>query len=99
MQAPLEQATVPRPAQGNDDARALARARKPLEDRAAIPSTEPGCSASSADVQIRVYALTREWNEFFAVQEDVLLNVSEIVRKSGTSLALPSQTLYFGGED
>ena len=57
-----------------------------------------GYGASSADVQIRVYALTREWNEFFAIREDVLLRASEIVRESGTSLALPSQTLYFGGE-
>jgi MscS family membrane protein len=58
-----------------------------------------GYGASSADVQIRVYALTREWNEFFAIREDVLLRASEIVRESGTSLALPSRTLYFGGED
>ena len=71
---------------------------------AAHPKIEPstvrvrfvGYGASSADVQIRVYALTREWNEFFAIREDVLLRVSEIVRESGTSLARPSQTLYFG---
>jgi MscS family membrane protein len=51
---------------------------------------------SSLDVLIRVYAKTREWNDFFAVKEDVLLRVKEIVEQSGTGFAFPSQTLYLG---
>ena len=58
-----------------------------------------GYGASSANVQIRLYALTREWNVFFAVREDLRLRVSEILRESSTGLALPSQNVYFGGED
>ena len=50
--------------------------------------------ASSLDISIRVYALTREWNEFYAIQEDILLRVSDIVRASGTGFAFPSQTVY-----
>jgi MscS family membrane protein len=50
--------------------------------------------ASSLDVEVRVYALTREWNEFFAIREDVLLRVGEIVRASGCGFAFPSQTVY-----
>ena len=79
----------------------LAKLREMLS---AHPKVEPstvrvrfvGYGASSLNVQIRVYALTREWNEFFAIREDVLLRVSEIVGESDTSLALPSQTIYFG---
>jgi len=58
-----------------------------------------GYGASSLDIDIRVYAMTREWNDFFAVQEDVLFRVKEIVEQSGTGFALPSQTLYLGRDD
>ena len=55
-----------------------------------------GYGASSLDIDFRVYALTRDWNDFFAVREDVFLRVNDIVAKSGTSFAFPSQTLYMG---
>jgi len=55
-----------------------------------------GYGSSSFDIQIRVYALTRNWNEFFAIQEDVMLRVGEIVEEAGTSFAFPSRTLYLG---
>jgi MscS family membrane protein len=51
--------------------------------------------ASSLDIQMRIYALTRDWNEFFAIREDVLLRVNDIVREAGTGFAFPSQTMYF----
>ena len=55
-----------------------------------------GYGASSQDIQIRVYAKTRDWSEFYAIQEDVFLRVGEIVEESGTSFAFPSQTVYVG---
>jgi MscS family membrane protein len=55
-----------------------------------------GYGASSLDIQIRVYARTREWNDFFAIQEDVLFRIKEIVEQSGAGFAFPSQTLYLG---
>ena len=55
-----------------------------------------GYGSSSQDIEIRVYALTRNWNEFFAIQEDVMLRVGEIVEEAGTSFAFPSRTLYLG---
>ncbi len=55
-----------------------------------------GYGDSSLDIEIRVYALTREWNEYFAIREDVLLRISDIVAESGSSFAFPSQTLYMG---
>ncbi len=55
-----------------------------------------GYGKSSLDIAIRIYALTREWNEFHAIREDVYFRVAEIIAASGTNLALPSQTLYMG---
>ncbi len=55
-----------------------------------------GYGASSLDVDFRIYALTREWNDFYAIREDVFLRVNEIVGESGTGFAFPSQTLYMG---
>ena len=58
--------------------------------------------ASSLDIAIRVYAMTNDWNEYFAVQEDVLLRMKDIVEKAGSGFAFPSQTLYLardGGLD
>jgi MscS family membrane protein len=55
-----------------------------------------GYGSSSLDIQIRVYAMTRNWNEFFAIQEDVMLRVGEIVKEAGTSFAFSSRTLYLG---
>jgi MscS family membrane protein len=55
-----------------------------------------GYGASSQDIGIRIYALTQDWNDFFAIQEDVMLRVGEIVQEAGTSFAFPSQTLYLG---
>ena len=48
----------------------------------------------SKDVEIFVYADTSDWNEFLAIQEDVLLRVEDIVEAAGTDFAFPSQTAY-----
>ncbi len=58
-----------------------------------------GYGASTLDVEIRVYAVTRDWNDLFAIREDVFLRVNEIVDESGTSFAFPSQTLYLGRDE
>ena len=43
-----------------------------------------GHGDSSLDIEIRVLALTREWNEFYAIREDVLLRATDIVNSAGT---------------
>ena len=55
-----------------------------------------GYGSSSQDIEVRVYVLTRDWNEFFAVREDIMLRVGEIVEESGSGFAFPSRTLYLG---
>lgn len=54
---------------------------------------------SSLDIGVRIYALTRDFNEYYAIREDVLLRMSEIVKNSGSGFAFPSQTLYMGRDD
>ena len=51
-------------------------------------------AGSSLSVEVVAYILTRDFNEFAAVREDVLLRVMDVMKNSGGGLALPSQTLY-----
>lgn len=68
----------------------------PMIDNDTMRVRFAGYGASSQDIGMRLYALTRDWNEYFAIQEDVMLRVGEIVEEAGTSFAFPSQTLYLG---
>lgn len=54
--------------------------------------------ASALNVEVRVYALTREWNDYFAIREDILMRLISIVHASGTGFAFPSQTLYMAND-
>jgi MscS family membrane protein len=54
------------------------------------------CFTATLDLDIRVYAKTHEWNDFYAIREDVLFRIKDIVGESGTGFAFPSQTLYVG---
>ncbi len=51
--------------------------------------------SGALSLEIFSYILTRDYAEFTAVREDVLLRVLDIVDKSGSGFAFPSQTLYF----
>ena len=51
--------------------------------------------SSSLRLEIASYVLTRDTNEFIAIREDLLLRIMDIVEKSGSGLAFPSQTVYF----
>lgn len=51
-------------------------------------------AGSSLTVEVFSYILTRDFNEFAAVREDLLLRMMDVMEDSGGGLALPSQTLY-----
>jgi MscS family membrane protein len=53
-------------------------------------------SSSAPNVELLSYVLTRDFNEFAAVREDLLLRIMDLVNESGTGLALPAQMLYLG---
>ncbi|MFZ0818169.1 MAG: mechanosensitive ion channel family protein [Candidatus Sulfotelmatobacter sp.] len=55
-------------------------------------------TSSSLNVELFCYVLTRDFNEFAEIREDVLLRVMKFVEESGTNLASASQTLYLGGD-
>jgi MscS family membrane protein len=55
-----------------------------------------GFGAHSLDLEVFAYALTADWAEFLGIREDVFLRMMDIVERSGTGFAFPSQTLYLG---
>jgi MscS family membrane protein len=50
-------------------------------------------AGASLTIEVFCYVLTREYNEYAAVREDLLLRMMDIVEESGSGLASP-QTLY-----
>ncbi len=57
-----------------------------------------GLGACSLDIEIFAYVATNDYDEFLAVQEDLLLRIMDLVRASGTGFAFPSQTIYAGAD-
>ena len=58
-----------------------------------------GYGDSSLNVTIRVYAKTREWNDFHAIREDIFLRIFDLVNEAGTGFAFPSHTIYMGKDE
>jgi MscS family membrane protein len=57
---------------------------------------------SSLDAEIFAYVVETGYEQFLAVQEDLLLRIMDLVESSGSGFAFPSQTLYMakdGGPD
>ena len=55
-----------------------------------------GYGDSALNITVRVYAQTREWNDFHAIREDIFLRLYDLVIGAGTGFAFPSQTIYMG---
>ncbi len=55
-----------------------------------------GFGERALDVEIFAYVKSTDWSEFLAIAEDIFLRMREVVERSGTAFALPSQTLYLG---
>jgi MscS family membrane protein len=71
----------------------------PKIDSSTVRVRFAGYGESSLDIDVRVFALACEWNEFYAIREDVYLRVNDIVTQSGSGFAFPSRTLYFGRDE
>jgi MscS family membrane protein len=50
-----------------------------------------GVGTYSLDVEIFVYILTQDGDEFLKIQQDLLLMILDAVEAAGTALALPTQ--------
>lgn len=53
-----------------------------------------GLGGCSLDLEIFAYVTTRDFDEFLAIREDLLLRTMDVVAASGTAFAFPSQTVY-----
>jgi MscS family membrane protein len=81
----------------------LAEIRRVLGDHSKIEKTTvrvrlTELATGSISVELLCYVLTRDFNEFAEVREDLLLRIMGFVEESGTALASPSQTLYLSGD-
>ena len=43
---------------------------------------------------VQVFTVTNDWGEYLKVKEDLAVKIIEIVEKSATGFAFPSQSLY-----
>lgn len=55
-----------------------------------------GITANSKDLEIFAYLEAADYSGFLAVKEDIMLRMLDVVNRSGTDFAFPSQTVYFG---
>jgi len=55
-----------------------------------------GLDDSWLTIEVFSYVLTRDFAEFTAIREDILLRFMDIVAGAGAGFAFPSQTLYLG---
>jgi MscS family membrane protein len=62
--------------------------------RVRLTSVENG----SPTFEVFSYALTRDFEEFAAIREDLLLRMRELMEKSGTSFACPTRMMYVARE-
>ncbi len=51
-------------------------------------------AGTSLSIEVFAYILTRDFNEYAAIREDLLLRMMDVMEDAGGGLALPSQTLY-----
>ena len=77
----------------------LAETRKllyshPKVESASVRVRLTDIAGSALSAEVVCYILTRDYNEYAAIKEDVLLRMLDIVEDSGSGLALPAQTLY-----
>jgi MscS family membrane protein len=81
----------------------LAEIRKMLYEHSKVESTSARVrfvrfGNSSLDLEVFAYVLETEYEPFLHIQEDLLLRIMDIVERSGSGFAFPSQTTYLAGD-
>lgn len=77
----------------------LAEVRRMLYEHPKVESESARIRLASLDnnaltLEIFSYVLTRDFTEFTAIREDLLLRIMEIVEKAGSDFAFPTRTVY-----
>jgi MscS family membrane protein len=65
-----------------------------------LPVRFIGVGAYSLDIEIFVYILTEDGDEFMAIRQDLLLRILDAIKGAGAALAIPTQAsiVYPTGE-
>lgn len=63
----------------------------PKLETGALPVRFVGIGSYSLDIEIFVYILTLDGDEFMKIQQDLFLSIMDAVKAAGTTLALPTQ--------
>jgi len=56
-----------------------------------MPVRFTGIGSYSLDLEVFVYILTRDGDEFLRIQQELLLTILDEIAAAGTALALPTQ--------
>jgi len=64
-------------------------ASHPKVETGPIPVRFIGVGAYSLDVEVNAYVKTADFDEFLAVQQELLLRMLQAVEQAGTGLAVP----------
>jgi MscS family membrane protein len=79
----------------------LAECRKLLYEHPKVETASArirfaGFLESSLSLEVFSYVLTKDFAEFTAIREDLLLRMMDIVKEAGTDFAFPSRIVYLG---
>jgi MscS family membrane protein len=66
-------------------------AENPKFETGALPVRFVGVGTYSLDLEIFIYVLTKDGDEFMRIQQDLYLRILDAVQEAGTALALPTQ--------
>jgi MscS family membrane protein len=66
----------------------------PKVEAGKIPVRFVGVGAYSLDIEVMAYVKTSDYDEFLAIQQDLLLQLLRAVEQAGTSLAVPLQESF-----
>jgi len=73
--------------------------RHTLADDSSIRAQLVRLGPWSIDVEVFAYIFARDWPHFLEVQEELLLDVMDIIERTGARIAVPAQRLSFAGRD
>jgi len=79
----------------------LAECRKLLYEHPKVETASArirfaGFLESALSLEVFSYVLTKDYAEFTAIREDILLRMMDIVKEAGTDFAFPSRIIYLG---
>ncbi len=66
----------------------------PKIEQGAVPVRFVGIGTYSLDLEVSVYVLTRDGDEFLKIQQELLLTILDEIAEAGTALALPTQASF-----